>query len=565
MRRASPHPTLAIALVAALTGAACVGTISDGDGAAGGGARPGAAPGDDGSGRLGDGAASADPLAAGALPLRRLTTVEYENTVRDLFADPAIAVDLPPDPVGAHGFAEAPLLSDDTANALRDSAETLATRAIARFDTLMACDAAAQGDDACARAFVTRFGRRAFRRALASDEVDGFMGLYATAKNDLKYDLKDASRLLVTAFLQSPSFLYHWELGSDPVTHEGAVAKLAPYQLASRLSYFFWSSMPDDALLDHAAAGTLATDAGLTAEVDRLVASDRFAATVTLFHDQWLDLDKDVSKDTTLFPDFGAPLRAAMNDETSRFLRYVFLEGDGKLSTLFTSTVADVDPLMASLYGLPAGGAGVRRVQLDPATRAGLFTRASLLSVDANASTTNPPRSGAKLWQKVLCKTIAAPPPGAAAAFHFDTTLSTRENFSKLESDPSCKGCHAVINPIGFAFEGYDAIGRRRAMEGSHAIDASGTLASDPAHPRPFSSIVDLSATLASDPDATSCVARQWFRFAVQRSETDADRASLEAAYARFTSSTFDVRALLKAFATSRTFRYRAIEAGESP
>jgi hypothetical protein len=556
-------PVAAVALALSIAGAACVGTIGEGDGTPAG-AHPGSGAGDDGSGRLGQGTADADPKAAGALSLRRLTVTEYTNTVRDLLADPSIVVALAPDPAGTHGFSEAPLLSDDAADALRDAAETLAARAVARFDALLACDAKAQGDEACARAFVARFGRRAFRRALAPDEILRFMALYASARNDLKYDLKDATRMLVTAFLQSPSFLYHWELGSDAVAKDGSVATLSPYQLASRLSYFLWSTMPDDALLDRAGAGALATEDGLAAEVDRLLASERFAESVTLFHDQWLELDREVQKDPTLFPEFGAPLRAAMEDETSRFLRYVFLEGDGKLATLFTSTVADVDPSMATLYGLPAGGMGVRRVSLDPATRAGLLTRASLLAVDANAAVTNPPRSGAKLWQKLLCKTIAPPPPGAAAAFHFDPALSTRENFAKLESDASCKGCHAVINPIGFAFEGYDAIGRHRTMDGSHAVDSSGILTSDPARPRPFSSIVDLSRTLATDPDATSCIARQWLRFALQRSESDADRFSLESAYARFTGTTYDVRALLKAFAMSRTFRYRAVEAGET-
>ncbi len=578
MKRVSSSPTLveslyarrralpvgAIALVASLAGAACVGTIGDDHGAPQGG-KPIATPTPDPGGRLGTGATNADPKAAGPLPLRRLTTAEYANTVRDLFADPTLFVDLPPDPVGTHGFAEAPLLSDDAADALRDSAETLATRVVDHFDALLACDAKALGDDACARAFVTRFGRRAFRRSLAADEISRFIDLYTSARTTLQYDLPGAVRVLVTAFLQSPSFLYHWELGAETVAREGEVLALAPFQLASRLSYFFWSTTPDDTLLDHAESGLLATDAGLAAELDRILASEKLTSSVNLFHNQWLDLDREVSKDQTLYPEYNPDLRTSIGDETSRFLRYVFLEGDGKLGTLFTSTTADVDARTAKLYGLPDSTAtGVRRVQLDASTRSGLFTRASILTVDSNASTTNPPRSGAKLWEKVLCKTVAPPPPGAAAAFHFDTQLSTRENFAKLEADPSCKGCHAIINPLGFSFEGYDAVGRARTTEGAHAIDASGTLTSDASRPRAFKSIVDLSALLATDPDATSCVARQWFRFAVQRQESAGDTYSLESAYSQFSTTSFDLRALLKAFALSRTFRYRALEAGEA-
>jgi len=201
-------------------------------------------------------------------------------------------------------------------------------------------------------------------------------------------------------------------------------------------------------------------------------------------------------------------------------------------------------------------------VTLDPATRGGLLTRAALLTVDTDASQTNPPRAGKLVWTKILCKTIAPPPPGAAASFHFDKSLSTRQNFEKLDTEPACAGCHATINPIGFAFEHYDAIGRFRSMDGTHAVDSSGSYASA-SGPKAFGGALDLAQALATDPDATSCVAKTWFRFAAARVEDPKDMYSLQDSFAKFKGAAFDMRALLKGLAMSRTFRYRAVEAGE--
>ena len=555
LRNVSLHGTLTLVLASSI--AACIGSIGDGDAARekDPGAHDGVLNGDPSRG---------DPKAAGALQLRRLGGVEYLNTVRDLFGEPTLAIDLPPDPLGSSGFTEAPLVSDTTADDLRGAAETLAARAVQSFDSFFACDTAKTGEDACVEQFVRRFGRRAYRRTVEDEEVHALMGLYHSARTTMTYGMKDAVRLVVTAMLQSPRFLYHWELGAEPLKMEGDVARLSPFTLASRLSYFLWATMPDDALLDAAASGALDSDTELGKQVDRLLKSERFVVSATQFHTEWLGLDAHVSKDPTLFPEYGDAFANSAREEMRRFVRHVFVEGDGRWETLLTSPVADVDATLAKLYGVTvkAGADGFGRVTLDPATRGGLLTRAALITVDTDASQTNPPRAGKLVWSKILCKTIDPPPPGAAASFHFDKGLSTRENFDKLATQPACASCHGILNPIGFAFEHYDAVGRYRTMEGPHTVDSSGSYVSATGT-KSFGSVVDMSRALATDADATSCIAKTWFRYAVRRLETDKDVHSLEGAFGSFKASSFDIRAFLTAVTTSRTFRYRALEAGE--
>lgn len=552
-------------VLAVMGSAACIGTIGgsgDGSGTSGGGS--GDANGaNTGSPVLTGDTSNADPNAAGPMPLRRLGAVEYQNSVRALFGDNTITATMPNDSQASNGFDTAPLLSTDTADNIRTSAEELAKRVTTNFDALFACDVSKSSEDACAEQFIRRFGRRAYRHTLSADEVSSLLALYHSARTDLQENLEDGIRIVVTAMLQSPRFLYHWESTGNPLVLAGATAQLEPFMLASRLSYFLWSSMPDDALLDAADAGKLLDDASLGQQIDRMLASPAFAATAESFHSQWLGLNVPVQKDTRLFPNFSDQFVASAREETNRFIDHVFLQGDARWSTLLTSNYAEVDKTMAGVYGAAAPASGFAPTTVDPNTRAGLFTRASLVMVDSNASQTSPPRAGKFIWTRVLCNTIGAPPAGATAAFHFDDTLSVRQNFEALQTEPACSSCHAALNPLGFAFESYDPVGKFRTTDGTHPIDASGKLTLSNGQTEPFTNIVDLSRLLADDADATSCVARNWFRFASARMETDADTYALESTFAAFRNAGWDIRVMLKSFAMSHTFRYRAVDQGE--
>jgi hypothetical protein len=507
---------------------------------------------------------AADHDAAGALGFRRLTHAEYLNTLADLFPNVSFT---PPDDTDANGdfgFAQAAVLSDDTTQRLLEVGEEIAGKASQSLAQLLACDVSSQGEDACTSQFIDTFGRRVYRRPLETAERDELVTL-ATSLKTSGYSLQDRIRVVLTAMLESPAFLYRWEQGTGPQLLQGKVIQLGPYELASRLSYFLWSSGPDAALLDAAAAGRLGNDADLDAQIDRMIASDKFRRTVESFHTQWLSLSQlaGVSKDTTLFPEFTLALKSAMEEETTRFVDDLFMGGSGRLSDLFGAHTSFVNGDLAKLYGLNSvTGPGFAKADLDPTQRAGLLTQASFLATISNPATTNPPRSGHTVYTNFLCEHIAPAPPGAAAAFKPDPTLTTRQNFSVLETQGSCKACHSILNPIGYAFESFDAIGRFRTKEGGNTVDASGVLTTS-AGSRPFANAVELGSLLATDADAQGCVARKWLRFGLARMESDADAYSIATSFESFKEASFDVRAFLKATALSRTFRFRAPEDGE--
>jgi Protein of unknown function (DUF1592)/Protein of unknown function (DUF1588)/Protein of unknown function (DUF1585) len=323
--------------------------------------------------------------------------------------------------------------------------------------------------------------------------------------------------------------------------------------------------MPDEELLTAAADGTLTSDVVLSAQIDRMLKSERFAASIERFHSDWLSLNTAPSKDTNLFPEYSPAFAAAARDEMRRFFRSVLLKGDGRWETLLTSTTSEVNADLADIYGVKftAGPDGFGPVSLDVQSRAGFLTRVGFLTINSNPSRTNPPRVGDVLWQHLLCrKSVGAPPQGATESFRYSEGLTVRQNFVTLEAAPACVGCHASINAIGFSFENYDALGRFRLKDRDFVLDASGGFTSATG-PQSFKNIIDLSKTFATDPDATSCVAKQWFRFASRRLENMQDAASLEGAFGKFKGASFDIRVFLKSLIMSRTFRSRGIEAGE--
>src|SRR5262245_9628595 len=243
------------------------------------------------------------------MPMRRLTNREYNNTVRDLLGDLTHpANQFPSDRDHTFAFRRAGDLAVQDATLLRTAAEALATASKPKLvaNMLLPCDPA-MGEDACAQKFITVFGQRAFRRPLAAAETTRLTTLYTTARTTLKLTFVDGISLLIEAILQSPQFLYHWEaVPTDQSIHEGAVVRLGPYQIASRLSYFMWGSMPDDALLADAAAGKLDTVAGVQTAARRLLTDPKAKETVSAFFADWLELDglPDRTKSTAAYPEY---------------------------------------------------------------------------------------------------------------------------------------------------------------------------------------------------------------------------------------------------------------------
>src|SRR6185436_10454398 len=380
------------------------------------------------------------PNAPGAAPLRRLTVREYNNTLRDLLGIAPASRDLGVDQ-DAGGFAVGgPVTTSGDAARLLDAAEQLAAGAAAKIGTLVPCapvpaDAAAQGD--CAKKFINQFGRRAFRRPLAPEEAADLFAVYSAHRGgDINQPFDQAIRSVVAAMLSSPFFLYRAEGANLPPVKEQGLVRFNPHELASRLSYTLWGSMPDDALFAEVDAGRLTTPEQIETQARRMLKDPKIADAIADFHLQWLYVDglpKEPPKDPK-FTAYTPQLVEAMLKETAAFANEVFA-GDGKLERLLTGTPSAIDPALAKLYGAP-----------DPTQRAGVLTQASFLAMHANAADTNPVRRGAVVLRRLLCNDVQPPvnmdvgqpkPPAPG--------LTTRERFAEHAENP-CATCHKLTD-----------------------------------------------------------------------------------------------------------------------
>lgn len=577
MSRALHRPAPWLAALC-LLGLGCRGEIGlAGSGAAGSGGLPGD-PGTAGGVGLSGAAGTTASFNSGVtcngardapvVPLRRLTRQEYANAARDLLPGAVVARDDIPADESAGPFASNTVtaVTELATQQYLDSAARLASAAVstpAALTALVACDRTAAGatDATCAAQFVERFGARAFRRPLAADEKARYATLYdAYAPGGFA----EGVRMVVQTILMSPSFLYHVELDASPQA-AGAMVELDSYQLASRLSFFLWTSVPDDALMKAAAAG-LGEPTAVRAQVDRMLKDPRARDAIASFHAQWLDLSKlaGLGKDPARYPQFSPALRDAMQAETLAFVDSVVREGDGRLETLLTAPYSVLDGPLFSLYGVtrPAGTTGPVRVDLPPSQRAGLLTQASFLATHAHEGQSSPVARGVAVLRNVMCVAMPDPPPNVDNVPPDPKPgATTRERFAAHETIASCAVCHKSIDGIGMGFEAYDGVGAFRTTDEGKAVDATGTIVGAPEIAGPFDGAVQLAGKLAGSKQVQQCVARQWFRFALGRLENASDGCSLQATFDAFEASRHDVRALLAAIATSDAFRYRKVGA----
>lgn len=478
--------------------------------------------------------------------LRRLTSEEYDAAVSALLGTTAHpGRSFPPEEgLGFSTAAEGQSSSVTLSSAQLDAAEQLATAA--SLTTLLPCAV----DDACAPRFISSFGRRAFRRELTADEAARLLAFFETTR--ATEDVETSYRLLLQVFLQAPQFLYAVE--------SRAPGPLPGDQLATRLALFLWAAPPDDALLDVAASGGLDTKEGVEAAARRMLADPRARDGVRRFHLEWLGVSRlSSSSKSDAFPDFEA-LKPSMLEEAGRFGEWATLE-DGRASQLFSARTTFLDGPLAALYGFTGlEGPELRKVDLSLKQRGGVLTQPAVLSAWAKADQSSPVQRGKLVRERFLCETLPRPPGNVVVKLAPPTFGTTRERYSQHASDPACAGCHRLMDPVGFGFEHYDAIGAYRNAENGRPIDSSGELIGTKDLDGKFDGALDLGARLATSSAAKSCLARQWFRYALGRAETDADACSFEAIDAKFGGG--DLRELLVAIAASDAFRSAAPEGG---
>lgn len=542
-------------------------------------------------------ATDAAPLGEeSALPLPRLTRDEYLATlgdlVRDAMGDEAsdilralapLAEALPADqlvspPSEKHGgfarldqsqqqqYADVPFQV-----AVRLGEE--ATKTPARLERLVGACASSGVDRACFEAFVRRFGALALRRPLEDDDAAFYVG--DAPERDVPADVVAKT---VTALLSAPRFLYHVESGDAPAGGDDIFA-LDAWELASRLSYHLWGTMPDARLRAAAESGALLDPAGYEAEVERLFADARAATTLAGFFTQWfwplIELPAlDSRNDDPVFRAFAgantpsAELRGRMVQEVVDAATFIAQSG-GSIRDLLTNRQSFArDPELAAIYGVaPWTGAG------SPpdlgAERAGLLTRAAFLST--GSANTRPIMKGVFIRTTLLCSPIPPPPQdGMAVAINLSPTLSTRQVVEELtEKEPRCAGCHqALINPLGFASENFDALGRLRTTQTlfddagdvvGHAPIDTRTVPRIGGDPSESSGIGELTERLADSGLVEACFAERSFRYAFRRLATTTGDRALVDVLAKAAGEGASIADVIKASALRPEFKRRRI------
>jgi hypothetical protein len=550
------------------------GGAGSGAGAGAGGAAgvAGADAGLEVAGLSADGGADAAPEAPAALDpgvvgLRLLTDAEYGNTMADLLG---VAIS------GGQIFQPTSLLGSPAgdfdnlagasdvatwrlrrylAAAVQLTAQAFADPALA--PRILTCAPAGPDDTACDARIVADFGLRAWRRPLEDDEVAGLAGL-ARAARGAGATFPESIARVVEAMLVSESFLYRIEL--DPAAALPSAHALTPYELAARLSYTLWSTMPDATLFALAGTGELARDDVLTAQVTRMLADPRATQYVRNFAGQWLGfraLDAH-EVDVAAFPAWNDDLRRAMSDEATLFVSE-YVQHDRSLTGFLTDGIHFVDDALAGVYGLPAPGSTGTLVRVDaaPDGRKGVLGLAAFLTATSNASTTSPSRRGATILEQLLCVDIGPTPASGSVP----PAGTPREQLATLAQSPSCAGCHLEIDQVGLGLETFDAIGQLRAKYAPSDfldIDPTGVMPDGTT----FVGLSGLADLVQRDPRFLDCAARKALEYAIGRTVTIADGEQLTRIRAAWERAGLTFRGLLGAIVVSDAFRLRR---GEGP
>ncbi len=510
--------------------------------------------------------------------VRRVTRLEYDNTVSDLLGTPTtIAKQFPTEEVqlGFDNNAAALSVSPELAEQYLDAAETLAKAAVTNnLAKLVPCDSKVTGVDACGAQFIAAFGQRAYRRPLAAADTTLLTSVFNAGKAT---DFATGVRLVIETVLQSPQFLYRVEFGraptaadpTVPVTDNSApsptpVVPLDDWEMASRLSYLLWASMPDDQLLAAAAAGKLSSATDIQTQAQRMLGDAKAHARVTDFHDQWLNVGAVASleKDATVFPAFTTAIAGLMQQETELFLDDVVWKENGTLSTFFTAPYTFVNGPLAKYYGISGvTGDAFVKTPLDITQRAGLLTQGAILSKQAKLNQTSPVLRGKFVREQILCQPLPPPPANISIkAPELSSTLTTRERFTQHSVAPACATCHHLMDPIGLGFETFDGAGAYRTTENGQAVDVSGQVnQADSELQGPFNGVVDLETKLGGSSTVQQCVSTQWFRYAYGRAETDADACSMATLQSQFAAGGFKIQDLLAALTQTKAFLYRRV------
>ena len=434
---------------------------------------------------------------------------------------------------------------------IRVSAKAVAKQAIADLAKLTSCSSQ---DRACADSFVTRFGARAFRRPLTSEEKSGLLGLYDVGA---KESHAEGLKLIVEAILQTPSFLYRTEMGAGAA--DTKVIELTGYELASSLSFYLLNSIPDAPLWQAAQDGSLLKPEILDAQINRLLALPRVQENLTRVHLKWVGLGDGINVDLgSQFPDFTPELKQSLEEETRRFFSSLLTQ-EGTLADVLTSRKGFVDQKLAAHYGVQfPGGQGFAEVTYPANQRAGIVTQAAIL---ARYSLGHPVvLRGKYVREQLLCGGINAPPniPDIEEETTAAANLTEREQSARRASNATCNACHQMMDPLGLAFVQYDNLARWKPNDkNGQPLDARGAISFTGDADGPVDNAIDMAKKLSESKAVRLCMAQQMYTFALGRELLTEDSCELQRIDAYVKEHGGKLSQLVAGIVKSSAFRYR--------
>ena len=413
---------------------------------------------------------------------------------------------------------------------------------------------------ACVDKILSTLARRAYRRPVTKAEVASLAKFVAMAKAEGQ-SVEQGIQLAIQAILVSPHFLFRIERDLDP-NDPSKVHKISDLELASRLSYFLWTSMPDDELLGIAEAGKLRQPGILEAQVKRMLADERSSALADNFAGQWLEtrnLDS-ITPDPKKFPEWGPELRDSMKTETRMFFESILRE-NRPLSEFLDAKYTFLDERLAKHYGIEGVSGGTfRRVELTTDQRGGLLSQASILSISSYPTRTSPVIRGKYLLQNFLGAPPPAPPPDVPTLDEeaVGNAGSLRQQLEKHRSNATCASCHNRMDVLGFGLENYDAIGKWRTMDGKFPVDISGTFPNG----KSFSTPAEMKVLLKEElPDFARCIIEKMLTYSLGRGLEKYDRKTIDDIGRRLSASGYQFQTLISEIVQSLPFQSRRGEA----
>jgi len=503
----------------------------------------------------------------GPAVFRRLDETQYKRSIEDIFG---AGIEIPgrfEPPLREEGLlaigASKVVITPSGFEQYELRAREISAQALAetRRKAILPCEPASSDkfDDACARRFFAKYGRLLFRRPLRPAEMASISKV-ARAATDGTHSFYQGLQFGLERLLVSPNFLFRVESAEANAGGSGA-HRLTGYSLASRVSFLLWNAPPDEVLLDAAKSGELQRPEGLERQVERMIASERFAQGVRAFFADMLGFDQfdGLSKDQSIFPKYTSQLSKDAEEQSLRTIVDLLVTQRGDYRDLFTTKTTFLNRNLGSLYKVPvddsAFGGWMPYAFGTSDPRAGLLTLAGFLILDpTHEGRSSPTIRGKSVRELLLCQKVPPPPPNVDFKLVQDTHnplyKTARERLTAHRDNPTCAGCHAIMDPIGLAMENYDAIGEYRMQENQAPIDASGKFDG-----KPYQDAIALGQILHDSPSVSNCLVERAYEYGVGRTASAGEREWLKYLEQRFATDGYKFPDLARRIVTAKAFQ----------